>query len=304
MKLIARLYTSINHYMETITKTAITVEATVNVPVEKAWQFWTAPEHIMQWNNASDDWHTPKAENNLWVGGSFSYTMAAKDGSLSFDFAGVYDKVREPELIEYTIADGRKVKVNFTGTGNQTKVTETFEAESVHSTELQQQGWQAILNNFKKYAERKTNLIELTFSITIHAAAEKVYNTMLGDETYRQWTSEFAHGSFYEGSWQKGAKIKFLGPDDKGNLQGMVSRIIENIPNQFVSIEHLGEIKDGKEDDSNASAWAGALENYTFTAANGSTLLTVQIDVTGNFQSYFNETWPKALARLKNMCEA
>jgi uncharacterized protein YndB with AHSA1/START domain len=290
--------------METITKTTITVETAVNVPAEKAWKFWTEPEHIMLWNNASDDWHTPKAENNLWEGGSFSYTMAAKDGSFSFDFAGVYDKVKEPELIEYTMADGRKVKVNFAGTGNQTHVTETFEAESEHSLELQQQGWQSILNNFKKYAERKTNLVTLTFSITIHAPAEKVYNRMLGDETYRQWTSEFAHGSFYEGSWQKGSTIHFLGPDDKGNLQGMLSRIKENIQNKFVSIEHLGEIKDGKEDYSQASAWAGALENYTFTTANGSTVLTVQIDVTKNFQAFFEETWPKALAKLKSICEA
>jgi uncharacterized protein YndB with AHSA1/START domain len=290
--------------METITKTTITVEATVNVPAEKAWKYWTEPQHIVQWNNASDDWHTPHAENNLWEGGTFSFTMAAKDGSFSFDFGGVYDKVKEPEIIEYTMGDGRKAKVVLTALGNQTKVVETFEAENENSPELQRSGWQAILDNFKKYAQRKNNLVELNYSITINASPEKVFNTMLQDATYRQWTAEFNPGSYYAGSWDKGSKIQFLGADEKGNLQGIYSRIKENIPHQFISIEHLGEIKDGKEDVSGDSAWAGALENYSFTDAGGNTVLAVQTDITKEFQSYMDEMWPKALAKLKSICEA
>lgn len=131
----------------------ITVEATVNVPVQKAWHLWTSPEHITQWNNASDDWHTPKAESDLREGATFCYTMAAKDGSFSFDFAGTFDRITENELITYTIGDGRKVQVHFKAEGDTTVITEIFEAENIHSTELQQQGWQAILNNFKRYAE-------------------------------------------------------------------------------------------------------------------------------------------------------
>ena len=88
-------------------KTMITVEATVNAPVEKVWQYWTEPKHIMQWNSASDDWHTPKSENDLRVGGKFSATMAAKDGSFSFDFWGIYDVVESNHRIEYTMGDGR-----------------------------------------------------------------------------------------------------------------------------------------------------------------------------------------------------
>ncbi|MBK6937804.1 MAG: SRPBCC family protein [Chitinophagaceae bacterium] len=137
-------------------KISLTVTAIVQVPVEKAWQLWTTPAHIMQWNNASDDWHTPKAENDLRESGSFSYTMAAKDGSFGFDFWGAYDIVNEHDLIEYTLGDGRKVQVHFGTDGNGTAITEVFEAETMNSPELQQQGWQAILNNFKKYAE--TNL--------------------------------------------------------------------------------------------------------------------------------------------------
>src|SRR5687768_458695 len=139
--------------METQETTIITVENTINAPVEKVWEFWTKPEHITKWNNASDDWHTPRAENDLRVGGSFSARMEAKDGSFGFDFGGVYDAVRTNEYIEYTLGDGRKVKVSFTGNGNTTKLVESFDAENTHSVEMQRGGWQAILDNFKKYTE-------------------------------------------------------------------------------------------------------------------------------------------------------
>lgn len=139
--------------METQEKSIITVENTVNAPVEKVWEYWTKPEHITQWNNASDDWHTPWAKADLREGGSFSARMEAKDGSMGFEFGGVYDVLRNNEYIEYTLGDGRKVKVNFTPGGNTTKVVESFEAESSNPVEMQKGGWQAILDNFKKYTE-------------------------------------------------------------------------------------------------------------------------------------------------------
>ena len=139
--------------MATQDKTIITVENTINAPVEKVWQYWTKPEHITQWNNASDDWHTPSAENDLRLDGSFISRMEAKDGSFGFDFEGVYDAITTNEYIEYTIGDGRKVKITFTADGNKTKVVERFEAESTNSIEIQQGGWQAILDSFKKYTE-------------------------------------------------------------------------------------------------------------------------------------------------------
>jgi uncharacterized protein YndB with AHSA1/START domain len=139
--------------METTNTKTITVETTVNAPVEKVWELWTKPEHITKWNNASDDWHTPRAENDLRAGGSFVSRMEAKDGSFGFDFGGVYDDVQENKCIEYTIGDGRKVKVDFTSEGNATKIVERFEAENTHSIEMQRGGWQAILDSFKKYTE-------------------------------------------------------------------------------------------------------------------------------------------------------
>jgi uncharacterized protein YndB with AHSA1/START domain len=143
----------ISNKMETQEKTIITVENTVNAPVAKVWEYWTKPEHITQWNNASEDWHTPRAQNDLRVGGNFVCRMEAKDGSFGFDFGGVYDAVTTNEYIEYTLGDGRKVKITFDGNGNATKVTESFEAEEMNSIELQKSGWQAILDNFKKYTE-------------------------------------------------------------------------------------------------------------------------------------------------------
>jgi len=141
--------------METATNTPtkVTVEATVNAPVEKVWKSWIEPDHIVKWNHASDDWHSPWAKADFREGGSFSARMEAKDGSMGFDFGGVYDVIRPNEYIEYTIGDGRKVQVTFTKQGNATKVVETFEAESTHPVEFQKGGWQAILDNFKKYTE-------------------------------------------------------------------------------------------------------------------------------------------------------
>lgn len=139
--------------MEDSSNKTIIVEAIVNAPVEKAWEFWTKPEHITQWAFASDDWHAPHAENDLKTGGKFKTTMAARDGSFSFDFEGTYTNVKEHGLIEYAIGDGRKVTITFSNADGGTKVVESFEAEGTHSIEQQEAGWQAIMNNFKKYTE-------------------------------------------------------------------------------------------------------------------------------------------------------
>ncbi|MBC7949572.1 MAG: SRPBCC family protein [Chitinophagaceae bacterium] len=139
--------------METKNVTVVTVESLVNAPIDKVWECWTNPDHITKWNNASEDWHTPRAENDLRVGGKFSSRMEAKDGSMGFDFGGIYDEVRQNEYIEYTLGDDRKVKVFFTVQGDTTKVVEKFDAESTNSVEMQKGGWQAILDSFKSYVE-------------------------------------------------------------------------------------------------------------------------------------------------------
>jgi uncharacterized protein YndB with AHSA1/START domain len=139
--------------METSTKNLITVETVINAPVEKVWKHWTEPNSITKWCQASDDWHAPYADNDLRTEGKFKTTMAAKDGSMSFDFEGVYTKVEHLKHIGYTMGDGRTVAIDFERLGDKTKVVETFEAESTHPVEMQRGGWQAILDNFAKFTE-------------------------------------------------------------------------------------------------------------------------------------------------------
>ena len=134
-------------------KPFITVAANIKAGIDKTWKLWNTPEHIMKWNHASPDWHTPRAENDLREGGKFSYRMEARDQSFGFDFEGVYDRIKPKEFISYTIIDGRRVEISFSDQGNATQVTEVFEPETENSLDLQRMGWQAILDNFKKYVE-------------------------------------------------------------------------------------------------------------------------------------------------------
>ncbi len=139
--------------MENTNKTLITVETLVDAPVAKVWETFTQPQHIINWNFASEDWCSPKAENDLQVGGKFSLRMEAKDGSFGFDFEGTYTEVKEYELVVYKLADDRTVRIEFTSEDEKTHVKEVFGAEDTNPVELQQKGWQSILNNFKKYTE-------------------------------------------------------------------------------------------------------------------------------------------------------
>ena len=146
---------------------------------------------------------------------------------------------------------------------------------------------------------------KLNFSIVIDASVSKVWNTMLDDKTYRQWTEAFMPGSYYKGDWNKGSKILFLAPGSDGKTGGMISRIKDNKLHEFISIEHLGEVIDGVEDTTSdrVKVWAGALENYTFVNKDGKTELVVDLDINEEFKEMFEGMWPKALQKLKSLCE-
>lgn len=147
---------------------------------------------------------------------------------------------------------------------------------------------------------------KLHFSIIIDAPKKKVWHAMLDDQPYREWTRAFNDGSYYQGSWDKGAKIVFLGPDPKtGEEGGMVSRIADNRPNEFLSIEHLGIIQNGVEDTTSDEArkWAPAFENYTFKEQNGVTEVLVDMDSADEMVEEFTRMWPDALERLKAIAE-
>lgn len=147
-----------------------------------------------------------------------------------------------------------------------------------------------------------------TYKININAPAGKVYNIMLGldnKETYEAWTALFNPTSTYEGSWDKGSKMMFIGSDEQGNKGGMIAEIAENMPNKFISIKHYGIIENNQEiiDGPKVEKWAGSMENYSFSEVNGLTTITVEVDTNEEYSSYFDETWPKALDRLKELLE-
>lgn len=139
---------------------------------------------------------------------------------------------------------------------------------------------------------------KIHFSIFINAPKEKVWHTMLDDATYRQWTEAFASGSHYIGNWDKGSKMLFLASED-GSTAGMVSRIAENRPYEFILIEHLGEVHDGKEDitSNRVNAWSGAHENYTFKEKDGQTEVVVDMDTVSEYKAMLEQKWPEALKR-------
>jgi uncharacterized protein YndB with AHSA1/START domain len=146
---------------------------------------------------------------------------------------------------------------------------------------------------------------KIHFSVNIHAPKEKVWNTMLDDSTYREWASAFQAGSFYEGSWDEGSEIRFLGPDENGKLGGMFSKIKENRLHEFISIEHVGFINDGVIDTTSEEVkkWTPSHENYTFTETDGTTVVSVDIDVNDEYKEMFEVMWPKALQLLKTLAE-
>lgn len=148
---------------------------------------------------------------------------------------------------------------------------------------------------------------KLNYTVDINAPKQKVWEVMLADKTYREWTGAFHEGSYYEGSWEKGSKIRFLAADD-GKLSGMSSKIVESIPYEYISIEHVGEVIDGVDDLTSESAkqWAGAHENYIFSEVNGVTNLTVELEGGGlseEISEMFQGMWPKALQKLKEIVE-
>ena len=131
----------------------ITIETLVHAPINLVWDTWNSPNHVVHWNHASDDWHSPKAENNFVVGGKFVYRMEAKDNSFGFDFSGTYEEIVDKKRVVTRLDDNRLVKTEFHVENDSVRIVETFEAEDQNSIELQRVGWSAILNNYKLYTE-------------------------------------------------------------------------------------------------------------------------------------------------------
>jgi len=282
----------------------ITVSATIAAPLQQVWDLFTDPMHIIHWSHASDDWQTSYAESDLRPGGAFLSHMEAKDGSGGFDFSGRFTEITPCKTIAYTLDDGRNVDILFRETAGRTLIMKSFETEEVNSAELQRNGWQAILDNFRKYAEGYGRRVKLHFETTIENTPENIFRIMLGSESYSKWTQPFNPESHFTGSWEKGERILFLGTGEDGKSGGMLCRVRENIPGKFVSIESVREVADGKEVTGGyGDAWIGALENYTLKPAGDKTLLLIDTDVPADSRQFIEEAWPRALETLKALCE-
>lgn len=291
--------------MTTTQKTKITVKATVHEPMEQVWEYFTNPKHIIHWNSASPDWHTPSAKNDLRPGGSFTSRMEAKDGSMGFDFEGTYQEVEKHSHYSYTMSDGREVKVSFREVPDGVEVIEEVDPESTNPVEMQKNGWQAILDNFKTYTESEAKLVRLNFEVMINNTPEEVYRLMLERPSYEEWTDEFSPGSTYIGNWDEGSRILFVSQGEEGNQNGMVSKVTKNTPNKHVDIEHQGILNEGVEimEGKDVEMWQGAHEKYTFEEKDSGTLLSIDVDSTLEYDEYFSKAWPKALNKLKEICE-
>jgi len=283
----------------------ILVETSIKSSRERAWDLMFNPIHIMKWNAASDDWHTTFADVDLRVGGTLIYHMASKDGKYGFDFSGTFTDLELNKLAAYTLEDGRKVRVEFAVEDDQVGIKQYFEPESQNPPDFQQKGWQAILDNFKKYSEGNPSDV-MRFETIIEATVEQVYTKMIDKEVYDKWTSVFNETSSFEGDWNKGSEIYFIGLDSEGIKGGMVAEIFENRASQFIGIRHEGMLK-GEEkimSGPEVEPWKGCYECYTFRKEGNHCRLIVQLDAIESFKDYMNETWPKALTKLKETIES
>lgn len=282
---------------------SITISTTINAPIANVFNSYLNPQDNLRWNTAGYGWTNDYAKIDAIAGGEFHIGYKSPDEKNDFDFNGKYIEIVKDKLIKSELGDGRKVEVNFEAEDEKTHVTIIFDAEEENSLDLQKQGWSAILENFKKFVERKSNPknASITKNIVIQATKEKVWKMLLEDKPYRQWTSSFTEGSYYEGEMKYDGKIMFLSPSGTG----ISSKIVVFIPNFQISFEHLGGVKDGIEDfkSSEFEGWKYARETYTLNGVDGKVNLQIYVEVTKNEEQMMSDLWDKALAELKKMCE-
>ncbi|MBE7176319.1 MAG: SRPBCC family protein [Mucilaginibacter polytrichastri] len=287
--------------MTTTENQTITVEATVSSPLELVWKLWNDPLHVTQWNAASPEWHCPSADSDLREDGRFSARMAARDGSFGFDFGGTYTTVKPNEQVSYVMDDGRKTDVYFSAEGDKTHIKETFDAETTNPVDMQRGGWQAILDNFKLYAEYAAVNPPHHFTTLIDAPRERVWEKITGRESYMEWAGAAWPGSGLIGEWTQGSTIDFVDVQHSGTR----ARISELRKDEFIKADHIAMLMEGKEDTQSEMAknWIGAREVYFLNDdRQGKTRMDVLMYIYPEWAEIAND-WPKALNKLKEISE-
>lgn len=281
----------------------ITITTTIQAPIHTVFESYLSPADNLRWNTAGEGWTVSHTTINPVIGGTYSIGFKSPDGANDFDFGGVYTNIIPDQLITSILDDGRHVKVLFEEKDNEAIVTIEFDAEQENSLELQEQGWGKILTHFKQFIERKSKPTHRSIlkTIDIHASVEKVWDVLLQDQSYRQWTKVFDEDSYYEGEMKYQGKIKFL----SSHNGGLASNVHVYIPYYQISFEHLGVIIDGVEDFDNPqfADWKGARETYTLTPQGSSTHLEIYVELTQEEYEYMSNLWDQALIKIKDLAE-
>lgn len=291
--------------------TQLSVSTIIQAPKEQVWEYLWDPEHIVHWSFASNDWYCPQAIwNKPQVWEMFSNTFSAKDGSFSFDFTWKYDEVVEYEILKYTLWEmkdyfidaWRKVEVHLKETASGVEITQIFDTEDENPHDMQIAGWKAILENFKKYVETGEKVLFIKKSVVLNTSQESVFHILTDDTLYRQWTSAFCEGSYYEtNKWQVWEKIYFKSPHD----WWLISEISYFQPPYQVGFTHLWFLtKDGAEDyeSEEVHTWKWYKEIYTCKKVDANTTeLTIYQDISENDFESFNALWDAALRNIQDL---
>ncbi len=273
----------------------ITIQTIVSADKKKVWDYYTEPKHIVNWNFASDNWCCPGAENDLRIGGKYKARMEAKDKSVGFDFEAVYNEIVEGEKFTYTMEDGREVNGSFEDLDGKTKVTIIFDAEKENSEEMQKDGWQSILNQFKSYVEKQQKEIIAKASVNVDASPSQVWEALTNSERVKQ----YMFGAEVISTWKEGTPIKWKG-EWKGKTFEDKGKILKIESEQLLKYTHFSPLT-GKEDKT---------ENYhtvtiRLNAEDNQTNITLTQEGNGTEQEkeHSEKNWQMMLENLKKIVE-
>ena len=276
----------------------ITIKKTINAPLELVYNSYINPKDNIRWNTAGDGWTTSYATINAVTGGSYDVGYRSPDGLHNFPLAGNYLEVIPNSKITSIMGD-RKVNVDFVSVNSDTEVTITFDAENENSMELQSKGWGNILNNFATHVEKKakSDYEVIDINTTVDASPKAIWNALLDQNNYKQWTAPFTEGSYYEGRIEFGEIIKFYSPAH-GYLK---SEVVVCIPEYQISFKHLGFYS--QQDVLEGEDWKNNRETYTINQEGNTTTLNIYQEMTKKEYEFFAPMWTKALEILKSIAE-
>lgn len=273
----------------------ITIGVQIEKQVDIVWSYWTKAAHIKHWYFASEDWWVPWVEQQFEVGHKFIYRMASKDGKMGFDFTGRYTDIKANESITYVLEDDREVITTFEVIDDTVYLKQVFETEDDSSAEMQKQGWQAILNQFKGYTE--SDWIRFTLQKHMETTPEVVYHYLTDNDKYMSWAHVFSDDSKFYGDWVEGGEITFVDHRESGTVA-----LVENIiPNELIHMKHIKLLKGDSLDETSDEAliWIGTLERYELHKSEDGVLVDVMIECHESYVGFIRDSWIEALNEIE-----